>query len=502
MFSRVITLLLAFGLALSAAPLCSLAEELPTLAGFDEASSGHDWNNNRFFLAMEERTGQHFKYQQFTEAAEYTQWKAGLTTDSDLPSVLFKAALTDEETLRLYEAGVLINLKPLLAENAPNLWSMLQSDPLLMQAVTLPDGAIAALPMIDPMPSNNLLWINQRWLTVLNLEAPTTADALTEVLRAFKTQDPNRNGRADEIPLTFTGLWDLRFLQHAFGLVMNDYYLSLDESGKCVSLVTDERNRAFLAWMRQLWEEKLIDENGFTSGDTLRKITDTNAAIPYGFVFGPTALQLLPASAADSFMPLEPLTYNDKAVYRSLLGAMTKGTFALTTACADPAAMLQWIDFLYTEEGCYLSRAGQKDVDYEVHEDGTWSWLYSTEEVMNVVMTEDTIANGGATPGYVSPDYQLAFDDDATHRQLAQIYELESKSVEPVPNIYLTAEERAKLSELWPAISEYCETQMTWFITGDQPLNDETWSAFCSEAVRLGVDQVAALFDSAIRRAQ
>ena len=97
MFSRVITLLLAFVLALSAAPLCSLAEELPTLAGFDEASSGHDWNNNRFFLAMEERTGQHFKYQQFTEAAEYTQWKAGLTTDSDLPSVLFKAALTDED---------------------------------------------------------------------------------------------------------------------------------------------------------------------------------------------------------------------------------------------------------------------------------------------------------------------------------------------------------------------------------------------------------------------
>ena len=502
MLSRATALLLILCLALFIPVQMTAAEGSPVMAGFDEASSGHDWNNNCFFLAMEEKTGQSFQYRQFKDAAEYAQWKAGLAPGADLPAVLFKAALTDAETVRLYENGVLMDMIPLLAEHAPNLWALLQADPAVMQAVTLPDGAIAALPMIDPMPSNNLIWINQRWLTVLNLEMPTTIEALTDVLRAFKTQDPNRNGRADEIPMTFTGLWDLRFLQHAFGLIMNDRYLGTDDSGTCVSLLTDARNRAFLTWLGQLWAEELIDRNGFTSGDTLRKITDTNAAVPYGVVFGPTALQLLPASAADSFVPLEPLAFEGKAVYRSLLGPMTKGTFAITTACADPSAMLEWIDFLYTEEGCYLSRAGQKDIDYEVHEDGTWSWLYSAEDVMNIVMTEDTIADGSATPGYVSPSYQLAFDDDATHRQLERIYALASKSVEPIPQIYLTDEEREKIDAIWPAISEYCETQMTWFITGDQKLEDDTWNAFCQKARELGIDEVAAIYQSALHRAQ
>src|SRR5690606_38145159 len=42
--------------------------------------------------------------------------------------------------------------------------------------------------------------INMTWLNNLGLKAPTTADELIEVLTAFKTQDPNRNGKNDEIP--------------------------------------------------------------------------------------------------------------------------------------------------------------------------------------------------------------------------------------------------------------------------------------------------------------
>ncbi|MBO4560051.1 MAG: extracellular solute-binding protein, partial [Lachnospiraceae bacterium] len=49
--------------------------------------------------------------------------------------------------------------------------------------------------------AGQILWINQEWLTKLGLAAPRTTDELYAVLKAFKKQDPNGNGKADEIPL-------------------------------------------------------------------------------------------------------------------------------------------------------------------------------------------------------------------------------------------------------------------------------------------------------------
>lgn len=63
--------------------------------------------------------------------------------------------------------------------------------------------------------------INVEWLEKLGLDMPTTTEELKEVLIAFKTKDPNGNGKADEIPLSFInkyGAEDLVFLFASFGL--------------------------------------------------------------------------------------------------------------------------------------------------------------------------------------------------------------------------------------------------------------------------------------------
>jgi len=48
--------------------------------------------------------------------------------------------------------------------------------------------------------------INKAWLDKLGLQVPTTWDELENVLMAFKTQDPNGNGQADEIPMNIQKL--------------------------------------------------------------------------------------------------------------------------------------------------------------------------------------------------------------------------------------------------------------------------------------------------------
>ena len=221
-------------LILTAAAVSACAEEVYTIAGFDHQDTGHVWTENLFFQRMEKITGVKLDYQQYTTEPAWESAKVQLLDGSlALPDALFKANLTPQETMALLQAGKIIDMKPYLAEHAPNLWALLESHPEWMEAVTLPTGEIAALPAIDELQFNNAMWINAAWLSRAGLDVPTTAEELTEVLRVFRDRDMNANGdRDDEIPLTFSSLWDLRFLGHAFGLTANDYFVTVDENGK------------------------------------------------------------------------------------------------------------------------------------------------------------------------------------------------------------------------------------------------------------------------------
>ena len=45
-------------------------------------------------------------------------------------------------------------------------------------------------------------WINVGWLDALGLEMPETTEDFKNVLTAFKNDDPNGNGEADEVPFS------------------------------------------------------------------------------------------------------------------------------------------------------------------------------------------------------------------------------------------------------------------------------------------------------------
>ena len=478
---------------------CSMADGL-VMAGYEGSTNGRKWENNLFFKRMEEKTGLVFTFRQFFNADEYRAWVDGLTAGSDLPDVLFKASLSDAQARTLYEKGILIDLRPYLEQYMPNLWAHLQEKPERLKAISTDDGAVLTLPVIDPLQVNNVYWINETWLKQVGMAMPKTADDLTKVLRAFRDGDPNRNGQRDETPLTFSSMWDLRFLQHAFGIVTNDYYQYADDSGKVVCPLFTEENRAWLTWMHTLWEERLLDHSGFSSGSSMRAITDSKATITYGVVCGPTPTQMIPNDALGSYAVLQPLAYGGKQTYRSLLGDISGGTFAITTHCADPEAVLAWADYLYTEEGYYLSHVGAAGIDYEVHDDGTWSWLYEQSQSSAAIHRDTVISDGSQAPGYVPVSAQRAFDDAASQKMIDGLETFIGFTRQACPPVMLTAEEKAELAAVWPSVSRWCEEHMTWFVTGDLALNDETWEAFVKGAEELGMSKVTAVWQKAVDR--
>ena len=468
------------------------------MEGCDADVSYRVWETNLFFTRMQDRTGVSFQFRQYTDYDTWTKRKKELLEGQDIPDMLFKAELSMAEVRDLYEKGILIDLAPYLETYAPDLWKLLETHPDWKKAISMADGAIPALPAINTLQNNDAMWINTAWLKKLKLEAPTTADELTEVLRAFKTGDPNGNYQQDEIPLAFLGMWELRFLAHAFGIVDNDYYVTAKDGVVSSSLTSDE-NRAFLTWLHQLWEEELIDRNGFTSTDSLRQITDEKKAIPYGVILSVTPATILPSAALEQYTILEPLSRNGQKVYRDLAGDLVRGAFAITSACKEPEKLAAWVNLLYTEEGSRMAYYGLEGDEYIYDENGMWEWNATLETVANEILPTHTINEGGTAPGYMDTAFQLKYRDKTTRETVEAMTVLKEYSVIPYPPVTLDAATEKRVAEIQEDLSRYAEKTMARFVTGDIVLTDENWDEFCKTVQEKGLQEMIDIWQAALK---
>ncbi|MCZ4142483.1 ABC transporter substrate-binding protein, partial [Escherichia coli] len=122
-------------------------------------------------------------------------------------------------------------------------------------------GHIYALPFIDSAAVwyRSPLWYNGKMLEALGVkELPPTTEELYEFLKRVKTEDPNGNGKADEIPLTSVKLDDLRMYFLGFW-GMYDPVVYVDKQDKVFYTPMQEGYKGYLEFMNRLWKEELLD---------------------------------------------------------------------------------------------------------------------------------------------------------------------------------------------------------------------------------------------------
>lgn len=490
MFRRAFCLLCCLMLVL--VPVLSMAEGAFTMAGFDGEDSTRDWATNGFFSRMEARTGISFTFQQYNARAKWQAAKDAMFAEGgELPDVLFKAALTTDELIRYTESGQLIDLLPLLEENAPNLWALLQANPDWLQAITLPSGKVGALPAIQTLASQNAMWINKTWLDALGLEMPTDMESLRKVLTAFRDRDPNGNGKEDEIPMLFLGPWELKFFGHAWGAVANDYNIYLDEAGQVRYWPQEDSFFAMAETLRSLFADGLLDPDGFITADALRRVTDTDADITYGAFFAPSPISLLSYSdSAENYVVMGPFEYEGQKVYRDLIGHVTRGTFAITSACEDPAALLQWVDCLYTEEGAIEAMVGKEGESYYFREDGTWDWVGGAETLGVSGLSELTVYDTGDMPWLFPLDFNNLYVEDGVARMNNELQALDELTVEPFPVYTLTTEENEYVGQLQLELGRYVDETLARMVMGELEITEETKAEFLAGLNERGVQDM------------
>lgn len=231
-----------------------------------------DPNQKLILKRLEKETGVKIEWTNYQ--SDFAEKRNLDISSGDLPDAIHNDGASDVELMSWAKQGVIVPVEDLIKKYMPNLQKVLDEKPEYKSMITAPDGHIYSFPWIEELGEgkesihsvNDMAWINKAWLDKLGLKMPQTTDELVKVLEAFKTQDPNGNGKADEIPMSFInkpGNEDFKVLFGSFGEGDNDDHLIVSNDNKVDFTADNDSYKEGVAFMRSLQEKGLIDSESF-----------------------------------------------------------------------------------------------------------------------------------------------------------------------------------------------------------------------------------------------
>lgn len=436
----------------------------------------------------------------------------------DYPEMFFTGITASDELTYGYE-DKLLDLKPLIKEYAPNIVELYEAFPDVVKGTTQENGAIYVLPMISYAPRSSnptCILVNSSWLEAVGMGIPTDTESLYQVLKAFKEQDPNGNGEADEVPTTMratdtNGNPINDYILYAFGFTdMTDDVID----GQYVFVPAQDNYRAYVEYMHSLYSEGLLDADYFTQ-DT----TDMEAKLA-GEKVGVTTNSLT-ALVEDyrNYIAVPALTspVNAEAVWpmTSINYQRNVACMALTDKCSEEAAIaaIKFANYLVTTEASLAARLGPSQEEsgdgygytYDYIQDkhaygATRSYPEEYSSYYNFRMSKTPMN----LPAYINPlvdDVVVGSDDKnnwtTTLWTNSGIYDV-SRPVFDLQCTF-TEDEQTDLAYYQELIS-YATSVRAKFITGEVELNDDTWGSYLSNLEAYGLSDYSALCQTAYER--
>lgn len=472
-----------------------------------------DLNTNDFSKWFEEKTNIKVNYEQVPEES-FTEKKNLMLATGNLPDAFMMGGFTKADEVTYGQQGIIIPLNDLIEKYGYYTKQVFEQQEQLPAAVTAPDGNIYSLPRINECyhcmyPGK--AWINQDWLDKLGLKYPETTDELIEVLRAFKTRDPNGNGKADEVGIIgSTDGWNsnpVDFLMNSF--VYNDYGKRLGVAdGKVYFAPLTDEWREGLKFVNQLMEEGLIEATSLTQ-PSQQMVALANSEDPViGIGIGATASDTIGSETLERFkmyQPLSPLKGpNGVRTTITAPGGIYSGHFVITSAAENPELIFRWVDSLYNPEVTMCSNYGIEGEGWEVAPEGyigldgePAKWVTIPKEQVsgeqNTAMPNVALVNLTAqvrAGEAIKPD-----DPMAPYKGEAMLFSATRDYYEPyaqkefIPSsVYMLPEELEGLSQLQTQILDYVKESMGAFATGTRDINDDKeWEKYKKELEALNV---------------
>ncbi|WP_223068626.1 extracellular solute-binding protein [Paenibacillus caui] len=463
---------------------------------------GDTFTKNKWLQDLEKNTNVKINWQVMS-SNDWNEQKSIMLASGTLPDVIFGSlAFSDSDIV-----NNLTYFRPLddyIDQYMPNLKAAMKETPELKQISTFPDGKIYSLPARLPSrPKTTFLpVINKTWLDRLNLKTPDNINDLYNVFKAFKEQDPNQNGKADEIPYSGSGDISIDLLS-PFGITDQNGTSMMVKNGKPVFYPVSEEYKEAIKWAHQLYSEGLIDKELFTQDNTMltaKQQNPDNAIIGFTNQWTPDAVF---GKWKDEYAAITPIAGPDGKRYQGGDPAglsFRRNELLITTSCKYPELVARWADQFYTDEASIQNFWGAIGTVVQKNDDGTYALMTPPEGTSaDAWYWEQSVRDFG--PKYVSPSFEKKIKLDPTTGDglKLSIDKLGSDYVTtPFPSVMYTAEEFQELPTLTTDIDTYIKTTRAEWITKGGI--DEQWDGYVKKLNDMGLEQLVKIRTDAFDR--
>lgn len=504
---KLVSLLLVLAMLLCSA--AALAEEPATFSVMTMrwAGMGDSFTTNPFLVNLEKEMNVKVEWEIVSSADWFDTQKPVLLAggESVLPDVFLGFQTLGEQDI-INNIEYFLPLEDLIAEHMPNLTAAFEEMPALKAAATSADGHIYSLP--SRMPSRpvacNVPVINVKWLENLGLEMPTTIEELEQVLLAFKEKDANGNGDPnDEIPFTSIG-FGMDFLV-PFGI--NDVYGThyvINDDGSASFVYTTEAYKEGIKWVNKLYNLGVIDNEIFTQDQTIRDAKcDDPEVSRVGFAYA-WSYDAIFKRWMNEYAVMEPVAGPDGVRYAhgDLNGmySIKSNQLCITTACENPALVLQWADKFYTGEASIQNFWGGLGEVTTANEDGTYTLNNPPEGISADSWYWDrSLRDFGPKYSSIEFDKKIILDPTQGDGLKVAMDANTAQYVTPCfPELKFTAEEYEELSFIETDIEAYIDTTRAKWIT--EGGIDEEWDAFVKQLDSMGLEAMNEIYMGAYTR--
>lgn len=478
-----------------------------------------DHDNNELTKWIEEKCNVELEFIEYAGGTDVpTQISTTIAARQELPDILLGVNLGEATITRYGKDGYLRDLSEYYADKegaSKTFWDRMTNElsesdqDLVLRTITDPGtGAIYSVPLVETSLVDKLqfmCWINVEWLDKLGLEKPTNNEELYEVLKAFKENDCNGNGLADEIPLFGSqkagyGANVVDWLINLFCYYNTDRPYSIDENGKLSQVYLSDAYREGLKFVNKLYKEELLTSLAWTASQSeMQQITTPSSGTALCGIF----LGHLTVNATQESPVLyqyEPLQTWGCAVRKDT--TVYTRTF-ITEDCANPDKAFELLMTLWSWDGSMRARYGQYGVNWTDATPGAQS-AYGLDATFKLIAdplkVQNTCKWAAMTGLNVYAEGETAEIADETTEWMktkaqmhAEIYNLfvESETNNNPDNIcpklvYTEEEQLAVEAESTNVADRYRKAQ-TEFCSGVMDPNDDAaWQAYLDQMAELG----------------
>lgn len=504
-----------------------VAEPITIKAFMCPTSMVRDYTDNEFTRWLEELTN--IKLEFDIPPMSDAQQKLNLMLASgDLPEVIIGCNIRLDQLQILADQGVVLPLNDYIDNYSVEFKKVYDVYPQVEDLITLLDGQIYGLPHINDCyhcSMSQKMWVYQPWLDKLGLDVPETTEEFYQMLKAFKEQDPNGNGRADEIPLSGTreinGGWRSQldsFIMNSF--IYNDRVTGngarhlILENGTVKAAFAEPGWQEGLKYLNKLYSEGLIDPQAFTNDSNQIRQLGENPDVPIlGAVgagwYGVFTQNGGPSGRWKEYVPIAPLIgpgglrQTPQTPFQPTGG---QAAFVITSAAKNPEAAFRLADVFYGFDATTRSVFGPEGEDWVRATDSDVSIAGGSAQytVLHVWSGEEHNRHWNqAAPTFRTNDYRMAQTynpDDPLERWLFEwtrdLMEPYGTTDKAVPPLVFTEEQSKVFGEVFTSVYNTSDEWFANFVIGNADV-EKDWDLYLQTLKDSGLDQLINIYQTA-----